>query len=269
MGRWICSIGALLVSVSLWAQLPDSLTSLRLRQSEITERMDRPMLELRGGVSGEVSVEKIRSVPSFLGNADPVRFVRLLPSVQVNTESDGGLYMQGSEYSHTMLSIGGVPVYGGTHLLGLFSVFNPTHYKSMDYSTDAGEELRLGGRIDMTLPDTLVRKVGADLSLGLLSAQGTLRIPTGEKSSLFFSARRTYINLLYGHFLQYNDQPLRYGFTDGNLSWYWRPTRVGRVWIDVRPGWTASGSMSSPAGTGAFSTTTPPARPSKVSGTTA
>ena len=81
MGRWICSIGALLVSVSLWAQLPDSLTSLRLRQSEITERMDRPMLELRGGVSGEVSVEKIRSVPSFLGNADPVRFVRLLPSV--------------------------------------------------------------------------------------------------------------------------------------------------------------------------------------------
>ncbi len=145
------------MSVSLWAQLPDSLTSLRLRQSEITERMDRPMLELRGGVSGEVSVEKIRSVPSFLGNADPVRFVRLLPSVQVNTESDGGLYMQGSEYSHTMLSIGGVPVYGGTHLLGLFSVFNPTHYKSMDYSTDAGEELRLGGRIDMTLPDTLLR----------------------------------------------------------------------------------------------------------------
>ena len=236
MGRWICSIGALLVSVSLWAQLPDSLTSLRLRQSEITERMDRPMLELKSGVSGEVSVEKIRSVPSFLGNADPVRFVRLLPSVQVNTESDGGLYMQGSEYSHTMLSIGGVPVYGGTHLLGLFSVFNPTHYKSMDYSTDAGEELRLGGRINMTLPDTLVRKVGADLSLGLLSAQGTLRIPTGEKSSLFFSARRTYINLLYGHFLQYNDQPLRYGFTDGNLSWYWRPTRVDRVWIDVFAG---------------------------------
>ena len=218
------------------SQLPDSLTSLRLRQSEITERLSRPMLELKSGVSGEVSVEKIRAVPSFLGNADPVRFVRLLPSVQVNTESDGGLYMQGSEYSHTMLSIGGVPVYGGTHLLGLFSVFNPTHYKSMDYATDAGQEKRLGGRIDMTLPDTLARKVGLDASLGLLSAQGTLRLPTGQRSTLFLSARRTYINLLYGHFLQYNDQPIRYGFTDANLTWYWRPTRSDRVWLDVFAG---------------------------------
>ena len=32
------------------SQLPDSLTSLRLRQSEITERLSRPMLELKSGV---------------------------------------------------------------------------------------------------------------------------------------------------------------------------------------------------------------------------
>lgn len=236
MGRVLrhsLTLAGLFLGLTLWAQIPDSLRTLSLQQSEITGTLKKPMLELNSGVSGVVSVEKIRSVPSFLGNADPVRFVRLLPSVQVNTETDAGLYMQGSEYSHTMLSIGGVPIYGGTHLLGMFSVFNPSHYKAMDYATDAGQLSRLGGKIDMTLPDSLARRFGGDLSLGLLSAQGTLRIPTGACSTLFISARRTFINLIYGSFLKYADQPIRYGFTDVNLTWYARPTKRDRVWIDL------------------------------------
>lgn len=227
---------SLLIAATLRAQIPDSLATLRLDASRITERSEKPMLVIKGGVSGEVSVEKIRSIPSILGAADPVRFIRLLPSVQMNTETDAGLYMQGSEYSHTLLSIGGVPVYGGTHMFGLFSVFNPTHYKSMDYSTDAGQKTRLAGLIDMTLPDSLTRRLGADISLGMLSSQGTLRIPTGSWSTLYVSGRRTLINLFYGRYLTFNGQPIKYGFTDANLTWYARPSSRDRLWLDVYAG---------------------------------
>ena len=229
-------VATTLLSATLRAQIPDSLATLRLESSKITEHIDKPMLVIKGGVSGEVSVEKIRSIPSILGAADPVRFIRLLPSVQMNTETDAGLYMQGSEYSHTQLSIGGVPVYGGTHMFGLFSIFNPTHYKSMDYSTDAGQRLRLSGVIDMTLPDSLAKRSGADISLGMLSVQGTVRIPTGSNSTLYISGRRTLINLFYGRYLRFADQPIIYGFTDANLTWYARPSSRDRLWVDVYAG---------------------------------
>ena len=230
-------VALLLFSAALAkAQERDTVAHLTLEQSELTVKVDRPMILSTGGISGKVNVERIKAVPSFLGNSDPLRFVRLLPGIQVNTEIDGGLYMQGSEYSHTILSIAGVPVYGGSHLLGLFSVFNSPHYKELDYSTNAGQIPRLGGRIDMTLHDDVPSKPTGELSLGLLSAQGTLRFATGANSALSLSARRSWINLLYGHYLKFADQPIRYGFTDGNLTWFWKPGSRDRVWVDIFAG---------------------------------
>ena len=204
-----------------------------LQRAVVTSKSQRQMLETLGGVSGKVNVEKIRAVPSFLGNADPIRFARLLPSVQVNTESDGGIYMQGSEYSHTLLSIQGVPVYGASHLLGFFSVFNPTHYQSMDYSTSAEQSTRLGGSIDMILKDRVPARTEGEFSAGLLSFQGTVDIPTGAKSALTLSGRKSYINLLYGSFLKYDGEPLTYGFFDSNITWYWKPSAKDRVWVNL------------------------------------
>lgn len=228
----------LLSGVALSAQTPpDTTANLQLDQAVLTAHVSRPMLETVGGVSGSVNVAQIQAVPSFLGNSDPIRFVRLLPGIQVNSETDGGLYMQGSDYSQTVLSIGGVPVYGASHLLGLFSVFNASHYKSMDYSTDAGQIRRLGGRVDMTLQDTIPSRFGADFSVGLISAQGTLMIPAGKKSAFTVSARRSYINLLYGPFLKFDGEPIRYGFTDANITWFWKPSARDRVWVDFFGGY--------------------------------
>ena len=215
------------------AQERDTLAHERLNNAIITEQMDWPMLQNRQGISGVVNVEKITAIPSFLGNADPLRFVRLLPSFQLTTEIEGGLFMQGSESSMTLVSQQGVPVYGITHLLGLFSVFNSPHFNGIQYATSSGQEARLAGAVDIRLRDTLARKVGADLSLGLLSAQGTLTLPLGGKSSLFVSGRRTFINTVYGGFLKYGDYPLSYGFTDANLTWLWKPTNRDRLWVDL------------------------------------
>ena len=229
----LAALAVLLGAASVQGQYPlDTVANLTLDQAVLSAHVERPMLETLSGVSGSVNVAQIQSLPSFLGNADPIRFVRMLPGIQVNAETDGGIYMQGSDFAHTLLSIGGVPVYSSSHLLGLFSVFNASHYKAMDYSTDAGQIRRLGGNIDMTLQDAVPERFGGEISAGLISSQGTLSIPVGKKSAFFVSARRSYINLLYGSFLKFDGEPMRYGFTDANVTWLWRPTPRDLVWVD-------------------------------------
>ena len=232
-----CSIivwaALLLTAIPLMAQEPDTVANFSLDRSVVTGRLKMPLISSDKGVSGTVNVEKIKAIPSFMGNADPIRFVRLLPSIQLNTEIDGGLYLQGSEHSHTLVSQGGVPIYGAGHMLGLFSVFNASHFKGMRYSTSAGQERRLGGVIDMELIDTVSRRFAADFSLGLLSAQGTLQIPTGKHSALIITGRRTFINLVYGNLLEYDGNPIRYGFTDGNITWIWKPGPRDKIWVDL------------------------------------
>jgi len=215
------------------AQERDTVAHENLDKSVITEILDKPMVVSHQGISGEINMGKIASVPSIMGNSDPIRFVRLLPSVQLSTEMEGGLYMQGSESSMTMISQQGVPVYGTSHLLGLFSVFNSPHYKGIQYATSSGQETRLAGLIDIQLQDTLTRRFTGDLSLAMLSAQGTLGIPLGRNSSLTVSARRTFLNTIYRGLLKYEDFPLRYGFTDANITWLWKPTRRDRLWVDL------------------------------------
>lgn len=225
--------GLLAAALGAKAQEPDSVANLNLERSVITEHLRKPMVLNQRGISGEVNVDKISAVPSFLGNPDPIRFVRLLPSVQLNTEVDGGIYMQGGDHSHTLVAQQGVPLYGVSHMLGMFSVFNSPHFRGMQYSTSAGQEPRIGGVVDMQLPDTVARKVRGNFSVGLLCASGTMDLPLGKKSSLEISVRRTFINLVYGHFLKYEDKPMRYGFTDANITWIWKPGQRDRIWVDL------------------------------------
>lgn len=229
VGRWAYGVLLLLLVQGAAAQeVRDTLS-----ESRVVERFNRPMLENERGISGVVNTAKIAIVPSFLGNADPLRFVRLLPSVQLSTEMEGGLYMQGSDHSHTRISQGGVPLYGVQHMLGLFSVFNTPHYRGMSYSTSSGQEGRIGGAVDMQLQDTLTRRLTGTVSLGLLSAQGTLNAPLGEKSALTVSVRRTFVNLIYGRWMRYDEFPIRYGFTDASLTWQWKPSATDHVWVDL------------------------------------
>ena len=182
----------------------------------------------------KVKLENLQTVPSPLGTADPIRFVRLLPGVQNGSELDAGIHVQGTESAHCLVSVEGVPVYGVTHLLGIFSTFIPTHYREMSYTPQPSRSNRLGGSVDMKLPDAVPRRFRGSVTTGLLETEGTLDIPLGKRSGLFLSARKSYVNLLYGYFISIrNITDIRYGFGDGNLTWYWTPGPEDRVWVDV------------------------------------
>lgn len=179
----------------------------------------------------KVDLEMLQHLPKILGNTDPMQFVRLLPAVQTNSECDAGIHIQGCDNAHNDISIGGVPVYGANHLLGLFSVFNPSHYQQMEYSISTPSN-RLGGRVMMSLPDTLKKNVTGDFSAGLMSSQGMLGFRLGKNSHLRLSARRSYLNFLYGRWLMVLESEMKYGFGDYNFTYFYTPTSRDRVWAD-------------------------------------
>ena len=188
---------------------------------------------IRRSSAGMMSVDTrlMQNLPQILGNMDPIRFVRLLPGVQTNSECDSGIHIQGCDNAHNSVSSGGIPIYGINHLLGLFSVFNPAHYSKMNFSTSS-QTGRLGGSIDMSLTDTLDKKFSADLSLGIMSSQGSIGLRLGKKSHLRASARASYLNLLYDRWLKFEQSMMNYSFSDYNFTYLYTPTGKDKLWAD-------------------------------------
>ena len=174
--------------------------------NELTIVFERPESAMRGSMLSEVSVDldMIKAFPKVLGNSDPLRYLQ------------------------------GVPLYGVSHLFGFFSVFNPSHFPSMKFTGATGPKNAnmIGGMIRMELPGKVPEKVGGSVDVGIMSAQGTLKIPVGKKAGLFISARQSYLNLLYKRWLKLDGSPIRYDFGDYNMTWYFEPGKKDRVWAD-------------------------------------
>ncbi len=167
------------------------------------------------------NMQTMDELPKILGNADPIHYAQMLPGVQTNNEYKSGLNIQGCESSHNSLSIGGAPLYNVNHLLGFFSTFNATHYPSLALyksASSAGSPNRLGGELTMELPFEQPDSLNGDLAVGLISSQGTLRLPLGQRTSLTVSLRASYLNLLYGRWLRVDGQQLKYSFYDSNAT---------------------------------------------------
>lgn len=183
-------------------------------------------------------------LPKILGNSDPIHYAEMMPGVQTTSEYDAGLYIQGCDNGHNLLSISGVHLYNVEHLLGFFSVFNASHFSSFTLSksvTSAGSPNRLGGFVDMQTNDSLPEKIKGEYAVGVMSSQGTLKVPIGKRSSLTLSARAAYLNLLYGDLLKYEENKMEYGFGDFNVTWKHVPDRKNVFWVDAYWGYDDGG----------------------------
>lgn len=184
----------------------------------------RSLSPLRGNANATLRWEMtmMHDLPKILGNADPVRYAQLLPGVQTCSEYNSGLYIQGCDNAHNLVAIEGVPVYHAPHLLGLFSIFNASHFPRMNFSKTIQESAlsnRLGGMLNMQLPDEVPSRVNGEYTVGPMSSQGSLWLPLGRKSALFISLRAAYLNLLYEKWLQVEGNEMAYDFSDYNLTY--------------------------------------------------
>lgn len=227
------------LSSSVVAQEEESAYNITL--DSVTVKGYRYRSPIKTEVSGltKWNVSDLKLLPQVLGSAEPVRYAQMLPGVQTNNELRSGISIEGCDNQHNLISIEGVPIYNVNHLFGFFSTFNTPHFSSVAIAkgpTGAGSPNRIGGMLEMhhftTIPDT----ASGTLSAGLIASQATANIPLSAKTAATVSVRKSYLNLLYSHWLEIDDQQIRYSFNDANLTLLHRLNNRHTLMLDFYSG---------------------------------
>jgi len=200
----------------------DSLFLQQLSASYVSEYKNTSMISGNSLSSISFDIESLDKFPKLFGQSDPIRFVQSLPGVQTASIFEPGINVLGCNNSQNEFSLAGAPFYPAPRFLGLFPLVNTdafTQIKFKNYST----ENFLGGSLSMDFVDSLATSLHAAASVGMISSQATAVIPVSSKLDVTVSARKSYLNLLYGSLMNYMESSISYDFWDLNASAKWQP----------------------------------------------
>lgn len=195
-----------------------------------TEKPTAFHIENKGRIYWDI--KSLESLPHLFGSADPIRFLQLLPGVSTNNDYSSGLHIQGCESSQTLTDIGGASIFNASHLLGLFSTINNSHFRGMSLTKnrhDASFGNRLGGNLSFYPIDSLAACPHLNLTISMIESSGTLTLPTSKKSTLYISGRGSYLNLFYKNLLKTEDENFKYGMQDYNATLIYHPSTTDKI----------------------------------------
>lgn len=209
----------------------------QIGEIEITARKKVPLLQATAIGQWNISPEAMKQIPHLLGDTDPMKVIQLLPGIVNGGELNGGIYIRGSEPGHNLVTLDGATIYNPSHLLGLFSVFNNDHFSSFSLQKSyipSSHGGRLAGYLEMQPRDSILPEAEIAGSVGILASRATAGIPLTRKSTLYLSARATYINPIIRLMEQGMEENtfLRYDFQDYNLTYAYHPTERDRIVVN-------------------------------------
>lgn len=163
------------------------------------DRIDENVTARVTGVEN-MSITTLKSLPSFLGEVDPIRSLTTLPGVSTPGELAAGFNVRGGEAGQNLVTQDGATIYNPSHLFGFFSAFNPDLVNSVTLYKGGGPA-KFGSRISSIL-DVSLRNGNASRHLvsggvGLASSRLTAEGPLlRNRSSYLVGARISYANWL-------------------------------------------------------------------------
>ena len=216
-----------------------SLSEKVVTTKEVVITSDREDRNTKSSSMGTVNfdVEKIKTLPAFLGEVDILKTIQLTPGVQSAGEGNSGFYVRGGGPDQNLILLDEAVVYNASHLFGFFSVFNADAIKNVNL-TKAGMPANYGGRLasvlDISMKEGNNREYHADGGIGLISSRLTVQGPIKKDTSSFIiSGRRTYIDVLVKPFIS-KASPFKssgYYFYDLNAKVNWRFSDKDRVFL--------------------------------------
>lgn len=185
----------------------------------------------------DIPVERIKSLPAFMGEVDILKTIQLMPGVQSAGEGSSAFYVRGGGPDQNLILLDEAVVYNASHLFGFFSVFNADAIKNVEL-TKGGMPAQYGGRLssvlDISMKDGNSRAYEADGGIGVISSRLTVQGPIKrDTSSFIISGRRTYIDILMQPFLK-KDSPFKgtgYYFYDLNAKVNYIISEKDRVFV--------------------------------------
>lgn len=163
------------------------------------ERLDANVTRELSGVE-ILNIETIRSIPTFMGEVDPVRSLTTLPGISTAGELASGFNVRGGESGQNLILQDGAPIYNPSHLFGFFSAFNPDMVSDVRLYKGGGPA-NFGGRIasvlDIDLKNGDAGKHTFTGGLGLVSSRLSVEGPLIRgKSTYLVGGRISYPNWL-------------------------------------------------------------------------
>ena len=185
----------------------------------------------------DLSIEQIKSVPSFLGEVDILKTIQLLPGVRNAGEGSAGIYVRGGGPDQNLIMLDDAVVYNTGHLFGFFSIFNADAIKSTSL-IKGGMPAQYGGRLssvlDISMKEGNDKTFHVDGGIGVIASRLSIQGPIKkEKASFILSARRTYIDALAKPFFK-KSSPYRgsgYYFYDLNAKVNYKFSEKDRIYL--------------------------------------
>ena len=213
---------------------------LLLKEVVVSNNKKSAITSLSGGKLS-FNLKELSSLPTVLGTTDIIKLLQLTPGVQNSGDANGYLYVRGGDPGHNSILYGGTPIYGMSHLLGVFPFYNTDHIQEFEFDKSSSNA-KYGGRLSSTTLLIPNKKIPSQLTVqgnvGLLASQITLAVPLGKKSGIFISGRKTYIDEIVvpiiNSFSKNSDvQDIKYGFLDSNLTFVTKVSKNNSLVVDA------------------------------------
>ncbi|MFT7298622.1 MAG: hypothetical protein ACI9WO_001435 [Sphingobacteriales bacterium] len=146
-----------------------------------------------------ISGKTLNEIPSFLGERDVIKGLKLLPGIEGGNEGTTGIFVRGGGIGENLILLEGAPVYNSGHLLGFFSAFPSEPIKQVEVYK-GGFPAKYAGRtssvIDIQVKEGDKKQITGTAGIGIIGSNVTVEGPIKEDTSSFIiSLRRTYFDL--------------------------------------------------------------------------
>ncbi|MCL2073570.1 MAG: TonB-dependent receptor [Marinilabiliaceae bacterium] len=186
--------------------------------------------------------EKLEKIPGILGVPDMIKVLQLMPGVQHSGDVNGHLYVRGSDPGHNLMLYNNVPVYGTSHLTGIFPFYNTDHLDRIQFDKSGSEAKfsnRLGANIQAITPDLLPERYSLKGNVGMAASQLTVSAPFGKKAGCIISGRQTTIDPLIMPIVnsfgknETGLDDISYSFRDANITFLVHPAKNQTIDINL------------------------------------
>jgi len=183
----------------------------------------------------KLSIREIKAIPPLLGEVDLVRAIQLLPGVTTVGEGASGFNVRGGSVDHNLILLDEAPVYNSSHLLGIFSIFNPDAVRDVKLykgGIPAAYGGRLASLLDVRMKEGNTKKFAGSGGVGTIMSRIALEGPIKkDKASFIIAARRSYIDVLAKPFLASNLKGSKFYFYDLSGKANWRIDKKNAVFL--------------------------------------
>lgn len=133
----------------------------------------------------------------FMGQKDALKAISSLPGVGNGGEGNAGLYIRGGESGQNLTLLNDAVIYNPSHLLGLFSVFNPAVINQLNLyknGSPANYEGRLSGVVALNTNKLVSDSLAVEADVSLFSLNLNATIPIKKNWSIGIYGRKTFFN---------------------------------------------------------------------------